>query len=62
MTDKDKEIREHDKTDARDIAEFFKDSRHEGVFNNLIGVAMAGYINGINDACRSFKAAAQFPA
>ena len=60
MTDRDSEGREHDKDDARAIAEFFKDKRREGVFNNLIGVAMAGYINGVNDTCRAFKAA-QFP-
>lgn len=54
MIDKDKEVREHDKQDARDVAEFFNSKRREMFFNNLIGVAMAGYINGVNDACRLF--------
>ena len=57
MTERDEKFREQDKKDLRNVAQLLKDSRREGIFNNILGVAMAGYINGIADACRSFKAA-----
>lgn len=57
MTDRDKAERERDKADAREVLDIIKDARREGLFNNLIGVALSGYINGVNDACRCMKAA-----
>lgn len=48
---------ERDKQDAKSIANFLKDARIEGRFDQLVGLLLSGYINGVNDTCRALKAA-----
>lgn len=44
--------------DARELAAVLKDAQRNEAFNNFIGVALASYMNGVKDACNSFKSAA----
>ena len=62
MTRKNTLDRERDGKDAQSFGEIFSEARKEGLFTNMIGVALSSYMNGINDACRAFKASAQQPA
>ena len=55
MTDK---KTERATNDARELAAVLKDAQRNEAFNNLIGVALASYMNGVKDACNSFKSAA----
>ncbi|MBR0287850.1 MAG: hypothetical protein IJQ82_02605 [Selenomonadaceae bacterium] len=49
--------RTDDKTDARKLAELLKDTHNAELLNNFVGVALSSYMNGVYDACQSFKAA-----
>lgn len=52
--------RKNESQDARDFAEFIKKQRdRDSLLTNFIGVALSSYMNGINDATRSYKAALQ---
>ena len=44
--------------DARELAAVLRDAQRNEAFNNFIGVALASYMNGVKDACNSFKSAA----
>ena len=59
MIDKDKKQieRTDDKTDARKLAELLKATHNAELLNNFVGVALSSYMNGVYDACQSFKAA-----
>ena len=60
MKDQDTVQREREKQDARNIAEYIKRQRdRDSLLDNFIGVALSSYMNGINDATRSYKAALQ---
>ena len=56
VTEKEKEIRERDKQDARNLAEFIKSNRTP---DQSLGVAlssyMTGYNNGLFDAFKRFN-------
>ena len=58
MADKEIERRERANQDARELAAVLKDAQRNEAFNNFIGVALASYMNGVKDACNSFKSAA----
>ncbi|MBR2519696.1 MAG: hypothetical protein IKE46_07930 [Selenomonadaceae bacterium] len=58
MADKEIERRERATHDARELAAVLKDAQRNEAFNNFIGVALASYMNGVKDACNSFKSAA----
>ena len=49
--------RADDKADARKLAELLKDTHNAELLNNFVGVALSSYMNGVYDACQSFKAA-----
>ena len=51
--------RAEDKTDARKLAELLKGTHSEELLNNFVGVALSSYMNGVYDACKSFKATQQ---
>lgn len=53
---KEKLDRERDRTDARKLAELLKGTHHEELLNNFVGIALSSYMNGVYDACKSFKA------
>ena len=57
MLELEKENSKRDKQDARELANFLKDSRRETMLNHLIGVALSSYMNGVYDAYKCFKAA-----
>ena len=57
MVDKGKEKRDREKADARQLAELLKGTHREELLNNFVGVALSSYMNGVADACKSFKAA-----
>lgn len=57
MIEKVETVRDSDKQDARDFAKFLADTKLETNSGFLLGVAVAAYINGFNDAERAFKAA-----
>jgi len=52
--------RESEAQDAHGLAEFIKKQRNrDSLLDNFVGVALSSYMNGINDATRSYKAATQ---
>ncbi len=53
---KEKLDRERDRTDARKLAELLKGTHREELLNNFVGIALSSYMNGVYDACKSFKA------
>lgn len=53
---KEKLDRDRERTDARKFAELLKDTHREELLNNFVGVALSSYMNGVADACKSFKA------
>ena len=57
MIERDKERCEREKADARKLAELLKSTHREELLNNFVGVALSSYMNGVADACKSFKAA-----
>lgn len=56
MTTQEKEIYIRDKEDADRFAKLLNESHNKPLFNNFIGVALSSYMNGINDAFKSFDA------
>lgn len=54
-----KRDRADDKSDARKLAELLKDTHNAELLNNFVGVALSSYMNGVYDACKSFKATQQ---
>lgn len=61
MIDNDNEQRDRtdDKADARKLAELLKGTHNAELLNNFVGVALSSYMNGVYDACQSFKATQQ---
>ena len=60
MKDRANTPRKNESQDARDFAAFIKKQRdRDSLLTNFIGVALSSYMNGINDASRSYKAALQ---
>lgn len=51
--------RANEKADARKLAELLKDTHNAELLNNFVGVALSSYMNGVYDACKSFKATQQ---
>lgn len=51
--------RTNEKADARKLAELLKGTHSEELLNNFVGVALSSYMNGVYDACKSFKATQQ---
>ena len=54
-----KRDRADDKSAARKLAELLKDTHNAELLNNFVGVALSSYMNGVYDACKSFKATQQ---
>ena len=51
--------RDRERTDARKLAELLKGTHNAELLNNFVGVALSSYMNGVYDACQSFKATQQ---
>ena len=56
MIKHEKNIRDQDKHEANRFAEIITATRGKSLLNSFIGVALSSYMNGINDACKSFDA------
>lgn len=60
MKDRANTPRKNETQDAHNFAAFIKKQRdRDSLLTNFIGVALSSYMNGINDATRSFRAAIQ---
>ena len=60
LKDQNTEPRERKQEAADTIGAFIKQQRdRDSLLSNFIGVALSSYMNGINDATRSYKAALQ---
>lgn len=56
MIEQEKNICAQDKDEANKFAEIIVATRGKSLLNNFISVALYSYMNGINDACKSFDA------